>query len=136
MGMKEKILETSLKQFLKYGIREMSIQKLVEPLGISTKTVYKYFKNKEDLLGEALDLFHMQHRQTWKDLSANPSAVAVFFGIWYKAVEIEYNTNKVFFEDLHYYYPELQKNKEVKLGQEYDKQFVQVIQKGIDLKSG
>jgi len=50
--MKKEILQTSLKQFLKHGIRQMSIQKLVEPLGISTKTVYKYFKNKEELLEE------------------------------------------------------------------------------------
>ena len=47
--MKRKILQTSLEQFLKYGIRKMSVQKLVEPLPISTKTVYKHSKNKEDL---------------------------------------------------------------------------------------
>ena len=130
--MKEEILQTSLKQFLKNGIREISIQKLVEPLGISTKTVYKYFKNKEELLEEALDLFHRQHRETWKNVSSNQNAVVVFFDIWYTAIEIEYNVNKVFFEDLHYYYPKLEKKKETALSKEYSKQFIEVIDRGIN----
>ncbi len=130
--MKEDILQTSLKQFLKYGVREMSIQKLVEPLGISTKTVYKYFKNKEELLEEALTLFHAQHRKTWKSQGAIQSAVILFFEIWHTAIEIEYNVNKAFFEDLHYYYPELLKKKDAELDKEYTKQFIQVIYKGIE----
>ena len=52
--MKEQIIETSLQQFLKYGIKKMTVQKLIEPMGISTKTVYKYFSDKEDLLRHCL----------------------------------------------------------------------------------
>ena len=130
--MKEEILQTSLKQFLKYGIRQMSIQKLVEPLGISTKTVYKYFKNKEELLEEALNLYYAQHREIWKSQGAIESAVILFFDIWYTGIELEYNVNKSFFNDLHYYYPELLKKKEAELDKEYTKQFIQVIYKGIE----
>ena len=53
--MKDEILQTALSQFLKFGIRGMSIKRLIEPLGISTKTVYKYYKNKEELLTEVLE---------------------------------------------------------------------------------
>ncbi|MEO8110727.1 MAG: TetR/AcrR family transcriptional regulator [Ginsengibacter sp.] len=130
--MKDEILQTSLKQFLKYGVREMSIQKLIEPLGISTKTVYKYFKNKEELLEEALTLFHAQHRKTWKSQAAIQSAVILFFEIWHTAIEIEYDVNKAFFKDLHYYYPELLKKKDAELDKEYTKQFIQVLYKGIE----
>ncbi len=130
--MKEEILQTSLKQFLKYGIREMSIQKLIEPLGISTKTVYKYFKNKEELLEEALNLYYAQHREIWKSQAAIHSAVILFFEIWHNGIELEYNVNKAFFEDLHYYYPDLLKKKETELDKEYTKQFIQVIYKGIE----
>jgi AcrR family transcriptional regulator len=129
--MKEEILQTSLKQFLKYGIRDMSIQRLIEPLGISTKTVYKYFKNKEELLEETLSLFHAQHRETWKSKAAIQSAVILFFDIWHTGIELEYNVNKAFFKDLHYYYPELLRKKEAELDKEYTQQFIQVIHKGI-----
>ena len=73
--MKEEILQTSLDQFLKYGIREMSIQKLIEPLGISTKTVYKYFKNKEELLEEALHLHFAGQYKLLEQLSADERVI-------------------------------------------------------------
>ncbi len=46
--MKEEILQKSLTLFLKHGIKEMSNQTLVDWLGISTKTIYKYFQSKKD----------------------------------------------------------------------------------------
>ncbi|MEO6731986.1 MAG: TetR/AcrR family transcriptional regulator, partial [Ferruginibacter sp.] len=87
-SMKEEIIQTSLKQFLKHGIREMSIQKLIEPLGISTKTVYKYFKNKEELLEEALNLYHAQRYRNLDHLSAEGDVIPLFFDIWYTSVEV------------------------------------------------
>jgi AcrR family transcriptional regulator len=129
--MKEEILQTSLKYFLKHGVRGMSIQKLVEPLGISTKTVYKYFKNKEELLEEALGLFHGQHRETWNAKATTESAVVLFFDIWHTGIELQYNVNKAFFEDLLYYYPELLRKKEAELDKEYTKQFIQIMYNGI-----
>lgn len=87
----------------------MSVQKLIEPLGISTKTVYKYFKNKEELLEEALHLYHAQQYEMLENLSVDQNAATLFFDIWYKSIEIEYKVNKAFFHDLHYYYPELGK---------------------------
>lgn len=131
-GMKEEILKKSLQLFLKHGIREMSNQKLVEMLGISTKTLYKYFKNKEELLEEALDIFHSQHRGTWERLSSNQNAATLFFDIWYTAIELEYKVNKAFFQELNYYYPDLLRKKEAALAREYTKHFIQVIYKGIE----
>ncbi len=129
--MKNEILETSLNQFLKYGIREMSIQKLVEPLGISTKTVYKYFKNKEELLEHALHLYHAQQYKTLENLSAGQRAVPLLFDIWYNAIEITYKVNGVFFEDLMYYYPELNEKIEKAISKKYIDKFIQIIQNGI-----
>ena len=130
--MKSEILETSLKQFLKYGIREMSIQKLVEPLGISTKTVYKYFKNKEELLEHALHLYHAQQYKMLENLSEDQKAVPLLFDIWQSAIEITYKVNKVFFKDLHYYYPALGKKIEAGISKKYKQKFIQIIQNGIE----
>src|SRR5215210_2662588 len=129
--MKNEILQTSLKQFLKFGVRKMSIQKLMEPLGISTKTVYKYFKNKEELLEEALHLYHAQQYEMLENLSVDQNAATLFFDIWYKSIELEYKVTNAFFHDLHYYYPELGKKIEAAIGKKFVGQFIQVIQKGI-----
>ena len=61
--MKNEIVQASLNLCLQYGIRQMSIQKLVESLNISTKTVYKYFKNKEELLEAVLYRYHGEQYQ-------------------------------------------------------------------------
>lgn len=77
-SMKEEILRKSLKLFLKHGIRDMSNQKLVELLGISTKTIYKYFKNKEELLEEVLYLYHDKQYEMLINLPNEQNAVCLF----------------------------------------------------------
>ena len=129
--MKDEILQTSLRQFLKYGIREMSMQKLVAPLGISTKTVYKYFENKEELLAEALKLFFSQQYKLLEGIAVDQSAVTLLFDIWYKGIEMEYKVNKTFFHDLHYYYPELERKIDKINGKKFWKQFTRIINRGI-----
>ena len=85
--MKNEIVQTSLRQFLKYGIRAMSIQKLIEPLGISTKTVYKYFQNKEQLLEEALSLYYAQQYGIVQTFDTYKDVVSLLFELWYLGME-------------------------------------------------
>ena len=129
--MKDEILQTALRQFLKFGIRKMSIQKLIAPLGISTKTVYKYFKNKEELLEGVLHLHYTQQYHLLENHSADQNVVPLIIDIWYMAVEREYSVNNTFFKDLHYYYPELERKIEAALGQKIWLQIQQIVQKGI-----
>jgi AcrR family transcriptional regulator len=129
--MKNEILETSLKQFLKYGIREMSIQKIIEPLGISTKTVYKYFKNKEELLEEALLLYYAQQGQVMEGRTGEPNVVALLFDIWQFGIELECKVNKLFFRDLRYYYPDLEKKIESVVSKKVWKQLGLIFQRGM-----
>jgi TetR/AcrR family transcriptional regulator, cholesterol catabolism regulator len=130
--MKSEIIQTSLQQFLKHGIREMSIQKLIEPLGISTKTVYKYFKNKEELLEEALNLYFRQQYETMTTYPADQSGASHFFDLWRVAVETEHKVNKAFFQDLYYYYPELGQKIDRAVAKKFSEQFLLVIKKGIN----
>jgi AcrR family transcriptional regulator len=130
--MKDEILQTALNQFLKYGIREMSIQNLIAPLGISTKTVYKYFKNKEELLEEVLKLHYVHQYEVLENLSAGQNVATLFFDIWYLAIERDYNVNNLFYRDLHYYYPELEKKMEDVISSKFEMQFKNLIRKGIN----
>lgn len=130
--MKNEILQTALDQFLKFGIREMSIKKLIEPLGISTKTVYKYYKNKEELLEEVLQLLYNQQYQQVENLSADQNVVTLLFDIWYLAIEKAYDVNDIFYKDLHYYYPELERKNEIAIGNKFGQQFQNLIRKGIN----
>jgi len=107
--MKEKIIEASLQQFLLHGIKEITMQKLVVPLGISTKTMYKYFTNKEDLLEECLKVHYGEADKTLKDiLTGSPNPVVSLFRVYYIALEQDFGINHLFYHDLNYYYPDLQ----------------------------
>lgn len=130
--MKEEILQKSLTLFLKHGIRSMSNIKLVELLGISTKTIYKHFTNKEELLEEVLYFYHNIQYEKLVTLQSDQNAACLFFDVWQLAAETEYRINKLFYDDLGYYYPELEKKVEKSIGSKFELFFISVLQKGIE----
>jgi len=109
----------------------MSNDKLVELLGISTKTLYKYFKNKEELLEEALDFYYTQQYEMLKKMPTDQSAACLLFELWYTAIVAGNKINNVFYKDLHHYYPELAKRSEVTAKIKFVEQFLLIIQRGV-----
>jgi len=105
--MKEEIIETSLRQFLKHGIRKMTVQKLIGPMGISTKTVYKYFNDKEELLKHCLVKHYSELAKDF-DITGSSNPVIAIFKLWHNAMELDFGVNHIFYHDLNYYYPRLQ----------------------------
>lgn len=47
---KEKILKGAEDLFMKYGIRSISMDDIARSVGVSKKTLYQYFEDKEDLV--------------------------------------------------------------------------------------
>ena len=109
MTQREIIIEVSLQQFLENGIKQMTIQKLIEPLGLSTKTFYKYFADKEDLLMQCLFLHYSKLSERFIFLEkaySNPvESILLFF---YEGFQLDFGVNHIFYHDLNYYYPKLQ----------------------------
>lgn len=52
MEMENAIIETSFKLFHRYGIKSVTMDDLSKEMGMSKKTLYKYFANKEALVKE------------------------------------------------------------------------------------
>ena len=50
MSTKQKIIEESSELFMRYGIRSVSMNDVASKLGMSKKTIYQYFENKDDLV--------------------------------------------------------------------------------------
>jgi len=50
MSTKQKIIEESSELFMRYGIRCVSMDDVASQIGISKKTIYQYFENKDDLV--------------------------------------------------------------------------------------
>jgi hypothetical protein len=61
--MKEAILKKSGEIFLKYGFKSITMDDIAHELGISKKTIYKYYKNKVELVDEAISYIHENMHQ-------------------------------------------------------------------------
>ena len=53
--MKYKILETSNELFLNLGFKSVTMDEIASKLGVSKKTIYKYFANKTELVAAVTD---------------------------------------------------------------------------------
>ena len=53
--MREKIIEKSNELFLNLGFKSVTMDEIANALGVSKKTIYKYFKNKTELVGAATE---------------------------------------------------------------------------------
>ena len=54
--MKEKILDATAELILQYGLKKFTVDEIATKLQISKKTIYKYFKSKEDIIREYFDV--------------------------------------------------------------------------------
>jgi AcrR family transcriptional regulator len=130
--LKQDIINTSLAGFLKYGIRKMTVQKLVAPLGISTKTVYKYFRDKENLLTQCLEIHYSKLlKEVFSNENKYPNAVQALAGSWKEAIETDFGVNSVFYHDINYYYPALQDKILKKHSEKINGVFIGLIKSGI-----
>jgi len=131
--MRQEIILTSLEGFLKKGIRKMTVQKLVAPLGISTKTVYKHFSNKEDVLRACLAVHYtglLNQATVIED--KYPNAAIALENIWKQAIRTDFGVNRVFYHDLNHYYPALQDEILRKHGGKLERAVMNLIKKGMD----
>lgn len=60
---KQKILETVRGLILKYGIKSMTMDDIARELGMSKKTLYQYFKDKNDLIMQVMQFDIYDHEQ-------------------------------------------------------------------------
>jgi len=51
---KSELLECSITNFTKFGSKSFTLDELASEMGMSKKTIYTYFKNKEDLVSESV----------------------------------------------------------------------------------
>lgn len=58
--MKEQIISKSKDMFLKLGFKSVTMDDIASEIGISKKTIYKYFSNKDALIEDTIELAHKE----------------------------------------------------------------------------
>jgi len=67
MPVRERIMETALRMFRMYGIKSVTMFDISRESGVSKKTVYEHFRDKEDLVNEGMSFLLNGHMEQFKD---------------------------------------------------------------------
>jgi AcrR family transcriptional regulator len=105
MDAQDKILKTALELFFKFGIRHVTMDEIAKELGMSKKTIYQYYKEKDDLVNQLLeDALKVQEKQFQELNKISKDPIHEMLLISDKMREMMQNINPMFFLDLQKYY--------------------------------
>ena len=111
MNIKLNIVEKANTLFRTFGLRGVTVDDICRECGISKKTIYNYYSDKQSLANEAIK-FHYNNLykeiKTIIDLSGN--SIETFFKISSHFRETLNDTTPLFVHDLKKFHPELYKN--------------------------
>ncbi len=98
------ILETAHKLFFQQGIRHTTMDQIAQTLGISKKTIYQFYENKDDLIVEAIkhNIMH-DHARIIKLINKSENIIAVMKQIGDDMYRKFQQSNPLFFEDIKRY---------------------------------
>ena len=99
--LKNKVLDVAIKQFIIHGVRAVKMDDIARSLGISKRTLYELYSNKEELLIEVLTRSKAQkleEEQRMYDQSHN--VMDMVLTLYYMRMEELDKVNPLFFSDL------------------------------------
>ena len=106
MEAQEKILKAALELFFRYGIRHVTMDEISRELGMSKKTIYQYYREKDDLVNQLLDVeLKSQERQFDEVSEKSKDAVHEMLLISGMMRQLMQGINPMFFLDLQKFYP-------------------------------
>ena len=77
--LKKRVIEQSLKLFLKYGVKSITMNDIAKECGISKRTLYENFNDKDELLSLVLKTMNAYTRKERRSLEENSSDVLDYF---------------------------------------------------------
>lgn len=99
-----RIVETAMKAFTSNGIKSITMDDIAAALGISKRTLYEVFADKETLLKECI-LKAQADRDKYllKVYEESHNVLEVILAVFQMSIRMFHQTNKRFFEDLKKY---------------------------------
>jgi len=90
---RENIALSCIDLFTQNGINNLTIEKVAKTAGIGKGTVYEYFKNKDDIVFEILNILMNKHNQEKEkkllEVVSTKEKVKVFFSFFYNGEDIQ-----------------------------------------------
>lgn len=104
LELKERIVKTAAKSFSAHGIKRITMDDIAVSLGISKRTLYEVFPDKETLLEECILKEHQRKDAFIQEvLVTSDNVLEVLLKCYLRSIERFHATNKKFFEDIKKY---------------------------------
>ncbi len=111
MDYRQKIIETAALMFRTYGIRTVTMDMLANELGISKRTIYEKFRDKDELLAGVLKLMAVKQKEAVvKVFGESENVIAAIFRLFDMVCEHFRNMSPAFRLDMEKYYNYIVKN--------------------------
>lgn len=107
MSEEAKILDRCERLFMRYGIKSVTMDDVSRELGMSKKTLYQYFENKEELIHKVtMNHITCQNQMIEKVIHHSKTAIDEMIGIsnWMNSMSKNINPSLLF--DLRKYHPQ------------------------------
>ena len=102
--LKQRVIQVALNEFRVQGIKAVRMDDLASQIGISKRTLYEIFKDKEELLMDCLLYSNQREKERVNDIrSKSKNVLEVILGVFLYSIEMLHETNKLFFEDIKKY---------------------------------
>jgi len=112
METRERIIVESSNLFKRYGIRSITMDQIAENLGISKRTIYEIFGNKDDLLNACIDYGIHEDEKVSRDIMKNSANIIDAFLIHIKkSIDTMNSISPLFMLDAMKFHSKVFKNK-------------------------
>lgn len=102
--LRERIVETAMKAFAAHGIRAVKMDDIARQLGISKRTLYELYENKEAVLFEGVRSYHSSSERRMLDLvERGKSVIDIILVAYRQRLEELRGTSSQFYDDLKKY---------------------------------
>jgi AcrR family transcriptional regulator len=133
MEVRDKILNFALEKFLELGIRNVTMDSIALELGVSKRTIYELFQDKENLVIECIgNLILKTNEENLKIVEKTENAIEAIFLITRCQKDNSEQFTKVFIEDMKKFLPAVNASFYAKKEQlkKYSA-YYQILEKGI-----
>lgn len=104
--MKERIKQKAHDLFMQYGFRSITMDEIAEALGVSKKTLYQYYVDKDEMVEEVVkDVINESQNRCNRDRQAAKDAVHEIFLAVEMMQEMFKNMNPSILYEMEKYYP-------------------------------
>ncbi|WP_293716277.1 TetR/AcrR family transcriptional regulator [uncultured Parabacteroides sp.] len=127
---KEQIMMTALDLFSQHGIKSVSMDDIARNMGISKRTIYEFFEDKETLLVKGIEYNHKKMKQVLTELEEGPYSVVEEIILFYEeCMKRPRWYNRKFYDDLKRYPKALELNEKNKA--EFSKKCMKLFTRGV-----